>query len=83
MRLKRDVLFGFTDMLGTYSFLYRYLHEIMGSSSVYIGGIAGLFLGCSVLSFIEIVYYFTMRLFWFVVDLKRRPKIIMDSNGKF
>lgn len=33
---------------------------------VYVGGMAGLFLGCSVLSFIEIVYFFTIRLFWFV-----------------
>lgn len=45
MRLKRDVLFGFSDVL------------------VYIGGMAGLFLGCSVLSFIEIIYFFTLRLF--------------------
>nr|CAH7718844.1 unnamed protein product [Callosobruchus chinensis] len=48
MRLKRDVIFGFSDLL------------------VYIGGMAGLFMGCSVLSFIEIVYFFTMRLYWFV-----------------
>lgn len=33
--------------------------------SVYIGGLAGLFLGCSVLSFIEIFYIFTFRLYWF------------------
>ncbi|KAL3268373.1 hypothetical protein HHI36_007489 [Cryptolaemus montrouzieri] len=45
MRLRRDVIFGFTELL------------------VYIGGMAGLFLGCSVLSFIEILYFFTMRLF--------------------
>ncbi|XP_056637722.1 sodium channel protein Nach [Diorhabda sublineata] len=49
MRLRRDVIFGFTDLL------------------VYIGGMAGLFLGCSFLSFMEIVYFFTLRLFWFVV----------------
>ncbi|CAH0555455.1 unnamed protein product [Brassicogethes aeneus] len=49
MRLKRNVIFGFSDFL------------------VYIGGIAGLFLGCSVLSFIEIVYFFTLRLYWFIV----------------
>ncbi|XP_031349918.1 pickpocket protein 11-like isoform X2 [Photinus pyralis] len=48
MRLRRDVIFRFTDVL------------------VYIGGMAGLFLGCSVLSFLEIVYFFTLRLFWFV-----------------
>uniref|UniRef100_A0A6P7FJR7 Sodium channel protein Nach-like isoform X1 n=1 Tax=Diabrotica virgifera virgifera TaxID=50390 RepID=A0A6P7FJR7_DIAVI len=53
MRLKRDVIFGFSDLL------------------VYIGGMAGLFLGCSVLSFIEIVYFFTLRLFWFIVRYDR------------
>ncbi|XP_049782288.1 uncharacterized protein LOC126183980 [Schistocerca cancellata] len=53
MRLKRDVLFGFTDLL------------------VYIGGTAGLCLGCSVLSFIEIIYFFTIHLFWFIVKGKR------------
>ncbi|KAE9544872.1 hypothetical protein AGLY_000415 [Aphis glycines] len=44
MRLKRNVLFGFTDVL------------------VSIGGTAGLFLGCSVLSFLEIIYFFIFRL---------------------
>lgn len=29
---------------------------------VSIGGTAGLFLGCSVLSFLEIIYFFTFRL---------------------
>ncbi|KAF5307901.1 hypothetical protein FQR65_LT06468 [Abscondita terminalis] len=48
MRLRRDVIFRFTDVL------------------VYIGGMAGLFLGCSVLSFIEIFYFFTIRFCWFV-----------------
>ncbi|RZF49192.1 hypothetical protein LSTR_LSTR012457 [Laodelphax striatellus] len=33
---------------------------------VSIGGSAGLFLGCSVLSFVEIVYFFTLRLFWYM-----------------
>lgn len=56
MRLKRDVIFGFSDLL------------------VYIGGMAGLFLGCSVLSFIEIAYFFTLRLFWFVKNFDKRTK---------
>ncbi|KAJ8920056.1 hypothetical protein NQ315_011710 [Exocentrus adspersus] len=55
MRLRRDVIFGFSDLL------------------VYIGGMAGLFLGCSVLSFIEIIYFFTLRLYWFVVKYEK-PK---------
>ncbi|XP_050540284.1 pickpocket protein 11-like [Daktulosphaira vitifoliae] len=45
MRLKRNLLFGFTDVL------------------VSIGGAAGLFFGCSVLSFLEIIYFLTLQLF--------------------
>ncbi|GJQ80381.1 hypothetical protein Trydic_g12243 [Trypoxylus dichotomus] len=52
MRLKRDVIFGFSNVL------------------VSIGGMAGLFLGCSVLSFIEIIYFFTLRLFWYLLGYK-------------
>ncbi|CAH2105195.1 unnamed protein product [Euphydryas editha] len=44
MRYRRDIIFGFTDVL------------------VSVGGMAGLFLGCSVLSFMEIVYFLTLRL---------------------
>ncbi|XP_045765303.1 sodium channel protein Nach-like [Maniola jurtina] len=44
MRYRRDIIFGFTDVL------------------VAVGGMAGLFLGCSVLSFMEIVYFMTLRL---------------------
>ncbi|XP_072939809.1 sodium channel protein Nach-like [Epargyreus clarus] len=44
MRYRRDLIFGFTDVL------------------VSVGGMAGLFLGCSVLSFMEIVYFLTLRL---------------------
>ncbi|XP_023290277.1 pickpocket protein 19-like [Orussus abietinus] len=41
-----------------------------------VGGAAGLFLGASVLSFVEIFYYATLRLFWYRVNLhrKRKPK---------
>ncbi|XP_049870287.1 pickpocket protein 28-like [Pectinophora gossypiella] len=44
MRYRRDIIFGFTDVL------------------VAVGGMAGLFLGCSVLSFMEIVYFLSLRL---------------------
>ncbi|XP_066904739.1 sodium channel protein Nach isoform X1 [Halyomorpha halys] len=43
IRYKREVLFGWVDLL------------------VAFGGIAGLFLGFSLLSGVEIIYYFTMR----------------------
>jgi hypothetical protein len=48
------------------------------------GGAAGLFVGASLLSFIEIVYYFTIRLF---VTVKRKyrqgnqtPDISLGTN---
>ncbi|XP_013164429.1 PREDICTED: uncharacterized protein LOC106115545 [Papilio xuthus] len=47
MRYRRDIIFGFTDVL------------------VAVGGMAGLFLGCSVLSFTEIVYFLSLRLYWY------------------
>lgn len=43
IRYKREVLFGWTDLLVSF------------------GGIAGLFLGFSLLSGVEIFYYFTLR----------------------
>ncbi|XP_037027868.1 sodium channel protein Nach isoform X2 [Bradysia coprophila] len=43
IRYKREVLFGWVDLLVSF------------------GGIAGLFLGFSLLSGVEIIYYFTMR----------------------
>ncbi|BET02985.1 Amiloride-sensitive sodium channel [Nesidiocoris tenuis] len=48
-RQKRDIIFGFEDLL------------------VSLGGTAALFLGCSVLSFVEIGYFATLRLFWHLV----------------
>ncbi|XP_073942332.1 sodium channel protein Nach-like [Choristoneura fumiferana] len=50
MRYRRDIIFGFTDVL------------------VAVGSMAGLFLGCSVLSFMEIVYFLTLRLFFYTHD---------------
>lgn len=52
--------------------------------AVSMGGAAGLFVGASLLSFIEIVYYFTIRLF---VTVKRKyrqgnqtPDISLGTN---
>ncbi|GLV31740.1 pickpocket 9 [Carabus blaptoides fortunei] len=33
---------------------------------IYVGGMAGLFLGCGVLSFVEIVYFLTLKLYWYI-----------------
>ncbi|XP_060528333.1 sodium channel protein Nach-like [Cylas formicarius] len=43
---------------------------------VYIGLMMGLFLGCSVLSFAEIVYFCTLRLYWFRKSTRRRGETI-------
>nr|CAD7267688.1 unnamed protein product [Timema shepardi] len=48
VRYKREVLFGWVDLLVSF------------------GGIAGLFLGFSLLSGVEIIYYFTIRAFCMV-----------------
>ncbi|XP_022190500.2 LOW QUALITY PROTEIN: sodium channel protein Nach-like [Nilaparvata lugens] len=67
LRLKRDIIFGFTDLL------------------VSIGGTAGLFLGCSVLSFIEFIYFFTLRA-WFTwrksSGKRRNSNIVLPSQGQ-
>lgn len=47
-RLKRDIIFGFEDLLVSF------------------GGTAAFFLGCSVITFVELFYFFTLRLFWFL-----------------
>ncbi|CAH1392429.1 unnamed protein product [Nezara viridula] len=39
---------------------------------VAVGGTVGFFFGCSLLSFAEIIYFFTLHLFWFVMYKKRR-----------
>ncbi|CAK1542825.1 unnamed protein product [Leptosia nina] len=54
MRYRRDIIFGFTDVL------------------VAVGGMAGLFLGCSVLSFLEILYFLTLRLFCYTQTTLRK-----------
>lgn len=42
--------------------------------SVYIGGMAGFFLGCSLLSFTEFLYYFSWRMLWHIIKPNKRLK---------
>nr|XP_023027158.1 sodium channel protein Nach-like [Leptinotarsa decemlineata] len=58
VRYKREVLFGWVDLLVSF------------------GGIAGLFLGFSLLSGVEILYYFTIRTCCMVVKEKKQLKKI-------
>lgn len=73
IRYKREVLFGWVDLLVSF------------------GGIAGLFLGFSLLSGVEIVYYFTMRACCMVyknrdvlyaVEDERRLRRLGGSGGR-
>lgn len=66
IRYKREVLFGWVDLLVSF------------------GGIAGLFLGFSLLSGVEIIYYFTMRAFCMVYknqDVLLAVDRANDNNG--
>lgn len=66
IRYKREVLFGWVDLLVSF------------------GGIAGLFLGFSLLSSVEIIYYFTLRAFCMIY--KNRDELIenmiLEKNNK-
>ncbi len=62
IRYKREVLFGWVDLLVSF------------------GGIAGLFLGFSLLSGVEIIYYFTLRTCCMVH--KSRPELVAIEEEK-
>lgn len=63
IRYKREVLFGWVDLLVSF------------------GGIAGLFLGFSLLSGVEIIYYFTMRAGCMLFKNRVRDRTI-DMQGR-
>ncbi|XP_063706356.1 sodium channel protein Nach [Culicoides brevitarsis] len=62
IRYKREVLFGWVDLLVSF------------------GGIAGLFLGFSLLSFVEIVYYFTLRVCCMMYKNRSELEDIIDEK---
>lgn len=65
MQLKRDLIFGITDLLGkrllNFIIVSIKIEHFLIIFAVYVGGMAGFFLGCSLLSFTELVYYLTWR----------------------
>ncbi|XP_044730503.1 sodium channel protein Nach-like [Chrysoperla carnea] len=64
IRYKREVIFGWVDLLVSF------------------GGIAGLFLGFSLLSGVEIIYYFTIRTFCMVHRNKYELKQYERENAR-
>lgn len=68
IRFQREIIFTLTDFFGEINLLARielqYLIECLFKVSI--GGTAGFFIGCSVMSVIEIIYFFSLRLVWFV-----------------
>ncbi|CAG9560390.1 unnamed protein product [Danaus chrysippus] len=78
VRYKREVLFGWVDLLGNY-------HNIRLVYQMSFGGIAGLFLGFSLLSGVELIYYFTLRAWCAAAregDMLRREKEEREKRPK-
>lgn len=46
------------------------------------GGLLGLFMGVSVLSIIEIIYYFTLSLFWSIYRSKKENSVIHVEENR-
>lgn len=77
IRLRRDVIFSFEDLVGNVISVTCYgTTVVLGNDSdsiwclfsVSFGGTAAFFLGCSMLSFVEIIYFFSLRLIWYIVS---------------
>lgn len=64
IRFQREVIFTLTDFFGELITFYP-LISINIYFIVSIGGSAGFFVGSSVLGLIEILYFFSLRLFWY------------------
>ena len=78
-RYKRNVVRGKLDLVGEFKLFSKLdcLNYLLVSCSVSIGGSTGLFVGASLLSFVEIIYFFTIRagLFNCVNLFKKKTKI--------
>ncbi|XP_015597227.1 pickpocket protein 28 isoform X2 [Cephus cinctus] len=72
------IAMGKTDISITlnfpYDIQYRILHFGLTDFLAAVGGAAGLFVGASIISFIEIFYYATLRLFWYIVKLNQQKR---------
>lgn len=90
-RYKRNVVRGKMDLVGKCSCSVKSLSEFMlkfyPTIQVSIGGSTGLFVGASLLSFVEIIYYFTIRagIFNCVNVFKRKTKLseVISKQQRF
>lgn len=66
-RYRRQAIRNNLDIIGNFDYfwfdLFDMLFEMNFNFSVSIGGIMGLFMGVSILSGAEFIYYFTVRIF--------------------
>lgn len=67
IRYQREVIFTLTDFFGKEFNFLTSLSLLFNFVTVSIGGTAGFFLGSSVLGLIEILYFVSLRLFWYIL----------------
>lgn len=94
IQLRRNVLFRFEDLLGELGratggmwdiiekrFLTRCLADYFSLpfSAAYIGSTIGLFLGCSLLSCTEFIYFFTWRFVKLLLQQQKAPAPVQLS----
>lgn len=89
MYIKLTVLIGFSSELGIVTIFFKdreiqtYHRSEMYSLAnllAFGGNLLGLFLGVSAISLIELVYYFTLRLFWWFRRWKGEIHILAPVN---
>nr|CAD7417475.1 unnamed protein product [Timema poppensis] len=90
---RTDIVFGWLELMGNYQQMHltvnRMPHVVIGvaarSLEVSLGGLAGLFLGCSMLSGVELLYFFTIRLFfvWSATRCRDNPQRRKAKKGAY
>lgn len=80
VKYRTDVTFGWLDLLvsfgGKINFSKNFIQSIFP-----LKGIAGLFLGCSILSFVEIFYYITIIVLMIGKRIQKKFQKFFDSQS--
>jgi hypothetical protein len=81
VKYRTDVTFGWLDLLVSFGgkLYFSFFFFFKSFHFNFLKGIAGLFLGCSILSGIEIVYYFLIIGFMISKKLKTRFESFLDA----